>query len=73
MLNQHLIRDDNRICELSLMLEQTGMSLEQVAEAIGDSSSRLSRVSEGTEPLGRTAALAILARLHNLPEIEKGD
>ena len=51
----------------------TGMTVEEVAEAIGDSPLRLYRVLEGLEPLGRTATLAIIALRNNLPTILPGD
>ncbi|MEM9278367.1 MAG: hypothetical protein AAGA76_07320 [Pseudomonadota bacterium] len=60
-------------CTLSLLLERTGMTVEEAAEALGDSPLRLYRVLEGDEPLGRTAQLAAIALKNNLPEIKPGD
>ncbi len=57
-------------CNLQLLLEQKNWSVEQAAEALGDSPLRLYRVLEGEEPFGRTATLAALALKHNLPPIE---
>ena len=58
---------------LGHLMATTGMSVEEVAEAIGDSPLRLYRVLEGLEPLGRTATLAIIALQNNLPTILPGD
>ena len=63
----------DEFCILSNFLEESAMSVEEVAEAIGDSPLRLYRVLEELEPLGRTATLAIIALKNNLPEILPGD
>ena len=65
--------DNRKACTFSQFLEMTGMTVEEAAEALGDSPLRLYRVLDGTEPLGRTAKLAALAVKCNLPEIKPGD
>lgn len=57
-------------CDLSALLEARNWSVEEAAEALGDSPIRLYRVLEGEEPLGRTATLATLALKHGLKPIE---
>ena len=49
------------------------MTVEQAAEALGDSPLRLYRVLEGREPFGKTALLAAIAYKNNLPDIKPGD
>ena len=58
-------------CELSLLLELKNWSVDEAADALGDSALRLHRVLDGEEALGRTARLAIIALMHNLEPIEK--
>lgn len=57
-------------CNLSDLLELKEWSVEEAAEALGDSPLRLYRVLEGEEPLGRTATLAAIALKHDLKPIE---
>lgn len=65
-----LSRQVTRKCNLVVLLEQKGWTVEEAAEALGDSPLRLYRVLEGLEPLGRTACLAVLALQHNLDPLE---
>ncbi len=55
---------------LNCLLDEKGWSVEEAAEALGDSPLRLYRVLEGDEELGRTASLATLALKHNLEPIK---
>lgn len=56
-------------CDLQSLLESKGWTIEEAAVALGDSSHRLRRVSEGLEPLGKTATLAAIALKYNLDAI----
>ena len=58
---------------LGQFLNETGLTVEEAAEALGDSPLRLYRVLEGVEQMGLTAKLAAIAVKCNLPEIEPGD
>lgn len=63
-----LLEADGRC--LAEYLQETGQSVEQLAEEIGDSPMRLYRVLSGEETLGVTAKLAIDAVKQELPAID---
>jgi len=56
--------------ELASLLAVKAWTVEQAAEALGDSPLRLYRVLEGDEALGTTAFLAVLALKNGLKPIE---
>ena len=62
-----------KVCNLTLLLDEKGWTVEEAAEAIGDSPLRLCRVLEGDEKLGKTATLAVIAILHDLVPIERNE
>ncbi len=62
--------DHDQTCSLATLLQEKNWSVEEAAEALGDSTLRLYRVLEGEEALGRTASLAIIALMHDLEPIE---
>lgn len=55
--------------ELKELLAAKGWNVQQAAEALGDDEARLERVLKGQESLGKTASLAVLAVLNDLPPI----
>lgn len=57
-------------CNLQLLLDIRGWTIEEAAIALGDSPERLNKVLDGFEPLGRTATLAAIALKHNLDAID---
>ncbi len=57
---------DQKSFSLQTLLDEQGWTVEEAAEAMGDSPLRLYKVLEGAEELGRTATLAALALKHNL-------
>lgn len=59
-----------KICNLTLLLNTKGWTVEEAASAIGDSTLRLYRVLDGDEKLGKTATLAAIALKSNLEPIE---
>lgn len=56
-------------CNLQLLLDVRGWTVEEAAIALGDTPDRLYRVLDGLEPLGRTATLAAVALKLNLDAI----
>ena len=56
-------------CNLQLLLDFKGWTIEEAAQAIGDDPKRLHRVEQGLEPMGRTALLAALAVKNDLPPV----
>lgn len=53
------------------LMEQNNWSVEELAEAIGDSPLRIYRVLEGDELLGKAASLAALAVHKDLQPVKK--
>ena len=60
-----------KVVVLIELLEKNNWSVEELAEAIGDSPLRIYRVLEGEEQLGKTAYLACIAILNDLSPVEK--
>lgn len=67
------VKVEYKKCDLSLLLDIKGWTVEEAAAALGDTPSRLHRVLDGREPLGRTATLAAVAVLNDLPPIERAN
>lgn len=57
-------------CNLQLLLDSRGWTIEDAAVALDDTPDRLYRVLDGLEPLGRTATLAAIALKYDLKPIE---
>ena len=55
---------------LGQLIDKKNLSIDEVAEVIGDSPLRLYRVCDGDEDLGKVAELTIMAVLNDLPPIE---